>query len=494
MDSKQATLFGIIAIAAFILGLGMAFSFKLLFLLFFAVIFMMLLLMGRKGLEISFLALVFILPFQYFIPANIIAPVNFSLIEQLSRFSSYLRLFLFISTALLLMISIIRKETQFKDKMNWIVLILVSFFVMEFLSNIFVGGEEFSTFFGSDAGWQLFNQLWPFLAFVTTYYVCSDIKMIKRAISAFMLTAPIVICLGYLEKISNLIIFTPKIGLVDSEGIHVASTFWDPNQLGRYLVILIMLALPFIIYENKINIWNILISIAAFILLLFTKSVSDLACLLIALVIFAVFAKHFRSPIEGTHKAKRFSLFQTIKYATFGVAAVFLVTGIYFSFKDYFVFSLNKLLSFQTSARFNLDLAGLAMFVSSPLYGIGFANFHHLFGKFNPMLNVFGLGQEMISHNSLIKVASEMGIIGLIPLFYIYYYFIKITLISGRAIKSDHLRRLQLSLGAIWIAMIVNSWGYWRFFEDPRIWFAAGLALAINNLREEIYSDELFSR
>ena len=494
MDSKQIALFGIVAVAAFLLGLGMAFSFILLFLLLFGLIFMSLLLMGRKGLEISFLALVFILPFEYFIPVNIIDPVNFSLIEQLSRFSSYLRLFLFVSTGLLLMISIIRKETQFKNKMNLIFLILVLFFVMEFMSDIFVGGGEFSAFFGSDAGGQIVTQLWPFLVFIATYYVCSDIKMIKRAISAFMLTAPIVIGLGYLEKIYNMIIFTPKIGLVDPGGIQVASTLFDPNQLGRYLVILIMLALPFIIYDKRINIWNILISIAALILLLFTGSTSDLVSLFIALVIFALFGKYFRSPIEEPRKAKRFSLSQTIKHAAFGAAAVFLVTGIYFSFKDYFTFTLNKLLSFQTSARFNMDLAGLAMFVSSPLYGIGYNHYPKLFGKFNPMLNVFALGRDINSHNSFLKVASEMGVIGLIPLLYIYYYFIKITLISGRAIKSDHLRRLQLSLGAIWIAMIVNSWAYWRFFEDPRIWFVAGLALAINNIGREKNSGEFHRR
>jgi O-antigen ligase len=306
-----------------------------------------------------------------------------------------------------------------------------------------------------------------------------------------MLTAPIVIGLGYLEKTYNMIIFTTKTGLIDTEGIHVASTFMDPNQLGRYLVILIILALPFIIYDKKINIWNILLSIAAFILLIFTRSTSDLVSLLIALVTFAVFGTYFRSPIEESHKDKKFSSFQLLRYITFGTTAVFLITGIYFSFRDYFVYTLNKLLSFQTSARFNLDLAGLAMFRSSPLYGIGFAHFHKLFGKFNPMLNVFGLGQEMISHNSLLKVAAEMGVIGLIPLLFIYYYFIKITLISGRTIKSDHLRMLQLSLGAIWVAMIVNSWAYWRFFEDPRIWFAAGLALAINNIGREKNSVQL---
>jgi hypothetical protein len=490
MDSKRTALFGILAVAGFLLGLGLAFSFKLLFLLLFAIIFITLLLMGRTGLEISFLALVFILPFQYFIPANIIAPVNFSLLEQLSRFSSYLRLFLFVSTALLLVISIIRKETRIEAKINPVILVLVSFFVMEFLSNILVGGEGF----GGTAFVQLFDQLWPFLVFITTYYICSDIKMIKRAISVFMLTAPIVIGLGYLEKIFNTIIFTPKTGLVASGGIQVASTFWDPNQLGRYLIILIILALPFFVYEKKINIWNILLSSAALILLLFTGSTSDLVCLFIALAIFAVFSKYFRSPSEGTHENKRSSLFQAIKYSAFGAAAVFSAAGIYFSFKDYLIFTFNKLFSFQTSARFNLDLAGLAMFVSSPFYGIGFAHFQILYSKFNPMLNIWGFGQEMISHNSLIKVASEMGVIGLLPLFYIYYYFIKITLIAGRAVKSDYLRRLQLALGAIWIAMIVNSWGYWRFFEDPRIWFAVGLALATNNLRGDIQSDEIYSR
>jgi O-antigen ligase len=370
--------------------------------------------------------------------------------------------------------------------MNVIILVVVSFFVMECMSAILIGGGGLSTFYGSDAAAQLYSQLLPLIVFITTYYVCSNLMMIKRAISVFMLTAPMVIGLGYLEKISNMIIFTPKIGLVDSEGIHVASTFWDPNSLGRYLIILIMLALPFFVYDNKINIWNILLSIAALILLLFTGSGSSLVCLLIAFVIFTVFSKYFRSSVEGTYKAIRFSFFQIIKYFTFCLAAVFFVASICFLFKDYIFITFNKLLTFQISARFNLDLAGLAMFRSSPLYGIGFSHYPKLFNKFNPMLHVFGLGQEAGSHNSLIKVASEMGIIGLIQLLYIYYYFIKITLMYGRAIKSDYLRRIQLSLGTIWIAMIVNSWGYWRFFEDPRIWFVAGLALAINNLREGI--------
>lgn len=494
MDSEQIALFGIIAIAPLLLGLGIVFSLKLFLLVLFAVIFIILLLMGRAALEISFLTMIFILPFQFFIPTNIIASGDSSLTNQLFWFSGYLRLFLFISPALLLMGSIIRKKTQLRNKTNFIILVLVLFFVMEFMSNILVGGERLFAFFESYDGVQLFDQLCPFLAFITTYYVCLDIKMLKRAIPAFMLTAPIVIGLGYLEKISNTIIFTPKPGLVDLGGIQAASTFWDPNQLGRYLVIIIMLALPFIMYENKTNIWNILLSVAALILLIFTRSTADMVSLFIALVIFASFRKNFLSPVEETHKAKKYSSFQSEKSAAFGAGAVLLVITIYLSFKEYFVLTVNKLLSFQTSERFNLDLAGLAMFMSSPLYGIGFAHFRKFFGKFNPLISEYGLGQEMISHNSLIKVAAEMGVLGLIPLLYIYYYFIKITLISGRAIISDHLRKLQLSLGAIWIAMVINSWGYWRFFEDPRIWFVAGLALAINNIGREGNSVQLHQR
>jgi hypothetical protein len=485
MDSRKIALFGIIAIAAFLLGLGMAFSFQLLYLLFFAVLLITLLLMGRVGLEICFLALVFILPFQYFVPANIIAPVNYSLIEQLSRFSAYLQRFFLLSAPLLLMVSIIKKETRLKNKMDPIILVLAAVFVMELVSAVFIGGDGLSAFYGSDAAGQLYSQFWPFLIFIMTYYICSSSKLVKKAISVFMLTAPVVIGLGYLEKALNTIIFTPKAGLLTSEGIRVASTFWDANQLGRYLLIIIMISLPFIIYESKNSIGNISLFFAAVILLIFTRSTSDLLCLFIALSIFVVFGRNLRTPSEVEHKANKTSWPQAPKRAIFIAAAAILVAGVCLMFADYFVFTFNKILSFQTSARFNLDLAGLAMFASSPLYGVGFAHFSKLFGEFNPMLHAFGLGQEMISHNSLVKVASEMGVIGLIPLLFIYYYFAKITLIIGKAIKSDYLRRLQLSLGAIWIAMVVNSWGYWRFFEDPRIWFVAGLALSINNIESE---------
>jgi O-antigen ligase len=92
------------------------------------------------------------------------------------------------------------------------------------------------------------------------------------------------------------------------------------------------------------------------------------------------------------------------------------------------------------------------------------------------------MGGTPIIHNSFMSVASELGIAGLILLLIIYVYFGKTALIDGRNIRDDYLRRTQISLGAIWIALIVNSFMYFKFFEDPKVWLVAGLIVSTNKI------------
>jgi O-antigen ligase len=287
----------------------------------------------------------------------------------------------------------------------------------------------------------------------------------------------VVMALGYLEEMIGYNIFSAKAVAA------ISSTFYDRNYLGRYLVFLILLSLPFVIFDGWNKIITLFITISAAFLLIFTRSVSGLLSLGVGLFMLILQGKYYLKKAAGNDRKPKYawSILIVVALIVFAIASRPVMTR---SVNEYFMSAAYKIGTFQVSARYNMDMTALEMFKKHPIFGVGFGNYPKYFNEYNQGINVWGLGGEPIIHNSLLSVAAELGIVGLIFLLYFYGYFIKIALFDSRKIKDDFFRKIQLSLGILWIVMVINSWGYFKFFEDPKIWLVAGLAFAINKIND----------
>jgi len=438
-----------------------------------ALYFLVLLFMGIKGLNIGYLTLVFSLPLVLFIPRGMI-PANQLYLQYNLRFIFYLGIFLLWGALVL------RKKIRLVPINDNIVFVLFFFILMEIISMMYFRGINIPEFRDSFAFQDIRDQIVSLMMFLLTISLCNNKEGIKKAILVLSASAPIVIGFGFLEWAFNYAIFSPRALL--QEFTQVSSTFWDPNHLSRYLVILILIYLPFYLYSATKNTWTLFLSLSSLILLPLTKSVSGSISLAVGLLLIIFNIKYYIKREKGSYVSGEkitpgvFIWFALIIFIALMGAWLLSQASIY----SELIF--HKISAIEGSARQNMDLAALGMFKKYPLFGVGFSNYSILYSSFNPGLNLWGMGGTPIIHNSFMSVASELGIAGLILLLIIYVYFGKTALIDGRNIRDDYLRRTQISLGAIWIALIVNSFMYFKFFEDPKVWLVAGLIVSINKI------------
>jgi len=446
---------------------------------------LMLFFMGVKGLHLGYLVMVFTLPFVLFIPRSLIG-------DQL-YLQYHFRLALYLGMLLLWGALFIRKKISIDLTNNKVIFILLFFFMMELASLLYFRGINIPNFRDSFVFQDIRDQSMSLILFLLTVSLCKSKANIERVLYVVAASSPIVIGIGFFEKLSNYALFSPRQPYFQ-EITQITSTFWDPNHLSRYLVILILLYLPFYLFSASSGLWRLVISLLAFILLSFTGSVSGFASLMVGVMLILFNRKYFIQMGKGANDTRKYVLLRG--FIWFALILLFAVVGswVFSQFSIYSDIILGKLSMIEGSARHNLDLAALQMFAKHPLFGVGFSNYSVLFSSFNPGLNLWALGGTPIIHNSFMSVASELGVAGLILLFVIYIYFGKIALMDGKNIQDDLLRRTQISLGAIWITLIVNSFVYFKFFEDPKVWLVAGLIIAINGVhidQQELNREEI---
>jgi len=471
---KDAAPFLISGLIALFFAMAVMKSFLYISIALMALYYLVLFFMEVKGLNIGYLILVFSLPLVLFIPRGMLQAGQLY-IQYNIRFIFYLGIILLWGALVL------RKKIRLDLINDNIVYVLFFLFLMEIISLMYFRGINLPNFRDSFAFQDIRDQIMSLIMFLLTISLCRNKESINKAILALSASAPIVIGIGFLEWALNYTIFSPRAFLLQ-EFTQITGTFWDPNHLSRYLVILILLCLPLYLYGQTKNAWLLFISFSSLILLPLTRSVSGFISLALGFVIILFNIKYYIKREKETYSGGKKGMLGV--FVWYALIIVFALIGAWMlsQVSIYSELIFHKISAIEGSARQNMDLAALGMFLKHPLFGVGFSNYSILYSSFNPGVNLWGMGGTPIIHNSFMSVASELGIAGLILLLIIYIYFGKITLIDGRRIRDDYLRRTQISLGAVWIAIIVNSFMYFKFFEDPKVWLVAGLALAINRI------------
>jgi hypothetical protein len=471
---KDIAPFLICGFIAFLFALAVMRSFLFISIALMALYFLVLLFMGAKGLNIGYLILVFSLPLVLFVPMGMI-PVNHTYLLFNIRFLFYLGILL------LWGVLVLRKKIRLDPINDNIVHVLLFFYLMEIVSLMYFRGINIPDFRDSFVFQDIRDQSMSLIMFLLTISLCKNKESIKKTILALSASAPIVIGIGFLEWAFNCAICSPRTILL-REFTQVSSTFWDPNHLSRYLVILILLYLPFYLYSAAKNTWLFFLSLSSLILLPLTRSVSGFISLVLGFLLILFNIKYYIKREKGSYAGAGKVTPGVFVWFILIIVIALMGAWILSQVSIYSELIFHKMSAIEGSARQNMDLAALEMFLKHPLFGVGFSNYSILFSSFNPGLHLWGMGGMPIIHDSFMSVASELGITGLILLFIIYIYFGKTALINSRNIQDDFLRRTQISLGAIWIALIVNSFAYFKFFEDPKVWLVAGLIYAINKM------------
>jgi O-Antigen ligase. len=347
--------------------------------------------------------------------------------------------------------------------------------------------------YSADFSKGLQNVCFFLVPFTVAYALLSDFKWDRNLLTFVLwvvaIEAVLFVVVGSGEYVSKSLFWNNQV--IRSNDFHtyfrVNSVFWDPNIYGRYLALVIVVAMAALLWAKERRSFLLLTAliVVLWIGLAPTFSQSSFIALLAGLAVLA---------------ALRWSWKRTLGTVAVGaIAAVLLMTlaG---------VLNFSRL-NIDTSGRANLVSGGIHLFGQRPIYGYGSGSFptaykEHIATHKAPV---------SVSHTEPITVAAEQGVVGLA----LYAALIVTALWTmttglrswmpglpasraggpGRGPRTDTPARPQApspgqdprataasraAVLAAFVALLVHTMAYAGFFEDPTTWvlLAVGASLA----------------
>jgi O-antigen ligase len=251
---------------------------------------------------------------------------------------------------------------------------------------------------------------------------------------------------------------------------RVNSLFFDPNIYGRFLALtMIALAARLLWSERPREVAAIAVVLAVLWAgLVLSLSQSSLAALVVGLAILA--ALRWRpGPVLALAGA-------AIAAAVIVVVAAPGTIGL----KD----RSTKGLDSATSGRSKLVTGGLHMFEARPIAGFGAGSFQE---RYRAREHITAKRIAAISHTIPVTVAAEQGVIGLVA--YLLLLASALAVLFGglreelRARPPPATTLARMIAAAAFCALVVHTFIYAAFLEDPLTWALLGLATALRAQR-----------
>ena len=248
---------------------------------------------------------------------------------------------------------------------------------------------------------------------------------------------------------------------------RVNSLFFDPNIYGRFLAI-VMIALATRLLWSARGRDTALLGIALAVLwagLVLSLSQSSFAALLVGLAILAA----LRWKVWPVVGAVALAVAIGIGVAIVAPDAIHLKGGT------------KSALDSATSGRADLISGGWRMFRARPLQGYGSGGFEATYRKRE---HVRSKRVAAISHTIPVTVAAEQGVIGLLA--YVLLLVAALAMLFGgtlreavRARPPPTLDLVRVACAAAFCALVIHTFVYASFLEDPLTWVLLGLVAAL---------------
>jgi O-antigen ligase len=324
------------------------------------------------------------------------------------------------------------------------------------------------TLYSADFSKGLQDMCFFFLPFSLVYALLRDVEWDRRLLTLVLwvigIEAAAFVLVGSVEYLSRSLFWNDQV--IRSNEFHtyfrVNSVFWDPNVYGRYLSLVIVVAMAALLWARERRSQVVLAGLVAllWIGLAPTFSQSSFAALLAGLAVLA---------------ALRWSLRWTLAAVAVGIVAGLLVIVLAGGTEKVSPSRIN----IDTSGRANLVSGGIHLFAQRPLYGYGAGSFPKAYRQHVRTRKV----PVSISHTEPITVAAEQGIVGLAA----YLALLAAALATmWAAVRRSASVAGPAAVLAAFVALLVHTMAYAGFFEDPIAWvlMAAAASLAAVPVRD----------
>jgi putative inorganic carbon (hco3(-)) transporter len=314
------------------------------------------------------------------------------------------------------------------------------------------------TLYSPDFSKSLQNVCFFFVPFSLVYALLRDIdwdrKLLTYVLAVLAVEAAAFVVVGTVEYFSRSLFWNDQV--IRSNEFHtyfrVNSIFWDPNVYGRYLALVIVIAMSALLWAKERRTLALLsgLVLVLWLGLVPTFSQSSFAALLAGMAVLAALRWSWRWTLAAVGAG-----------AVLAMVIVLFAGGVSKLSPDRF--------NVDTGGRANLVSGGADLFAQRPLWGYGAGSFprayrEHVATKKTPV---------SVSHTEPVTVAAEQGLIGLAA----YAALLAValwTMAIGRMTVG------RIAVLAAFVALLVHTMAYAGFYEDPITWvlLAVGASLA----------------
>jgi len=265
---------------------------------------------------------------------------------------------------------------------------------------------------------------------------------------------------GFVEYDRKSLFLNPKVVAADQYDnyFRVNSLFFDPSIYGRFLA-LVMIAVSTAVLWSTTRRREVLLGAAVLAWLLgglvTSFSQSSIAALLLGLAVLAA----WRWSVRWTLYAS------TTLLALAGVVVLLAPASLHFGLKGSGGSTSNA-----TSGRTTLISGGLELFAKRPLEGYGSGAFETEYKRHS---NATAENATSASHTIPVTVAAEQGIIGLAV--YLALLLAAFSVLFSGARSSP----ARIALAACFATLVLHTWIYADFLEDPFTWALLGVGVAL---------------
>ena len=303
-----------------------------------------------------------------------------------------------------------------------------------------------------------------YVPFLLLYLLLREIEwtpaLLLRCLGIAVALGVVFAGIGFVEYARKSLFLNPKVVAANryDNYFRVNSVFFDPNIYGRFLALVAIGVTTVVLWASRRRDVLLGAAVLAWLIagLVTSFSQSSIAALLLGLAVLAA----WRWDVRGT-------LYVAAGVLALGVALVLLApTGLHFGLKG-----VGGSTSNATSGRTKLIEGGLELFADRPLYGYGSGSFQR---EYQRRHRASVENATSASHTIPITVAAEQGIIGLA--------LYAALLVSAFALLLEGAGRSppRAVIAAMFAALMLHTWTYADFLEDPFTWalLAIGAALA----------------
>jgi O-antigen ligase len=260
---------------------------------------------------------------------------------------------------------------------------------------------------------------------------------------------------GFVEYYRKSLFLNPKVVAANQYDnyFRVNSVFFDPSIYGRFLaLVMIMLTSVVLWARGRRDVWICTAAIAWLLAGLLTSfSESSIAALLLGLTVLAAY---------------RWDLRATLYVAVALVAIAAVVLAVAPASWHFGLTSSNN----ATNGRTNLISGGLHLFAKRPLEGYGSGSFETEYERHSK--DPSAENATSASHTIPVTVAAEQGVLGLAV--YVALLIVAFTVLFRDSARAPP----RIAIAACFAALVLHTWIYADFLEDPLTWTLLGIGVA----------------